>query len=50
MLASLPFALQILLLGAIGLAIGVLINWAIYAWRRDVVVGRQPVTGFLRNR
>ena len=32
MLASLPFALQILLLGAIGLAIGVLINWAIYAW------------------
>ena len=32
MLASLPFALQILILGAIGLAIGVLINWAIYAW------------------
>ena len=32
MLASLPFALQILLLGAIGLAIGVAINWAIYAW------------------
>ena len=32
MLALLPFALQILLLGAIGLAIGVAINWAIYAW------------------
>ena len=32
MLASLPLALQILILGAIGLAIGVLINWAIYAW------------------
>ena len=32
MLASLPFALQILLLGAIGLAIGVAINWAIYSW------------------
>ena len=32
MLASLPFALQILILGAIGLAIGVLINWSIYAW------------------
>ena len=33
MLASLPLALQILILGATGLAIGVLINWAIYAWR-----------------
>ena len=32
MLASLPLALQILILGATGLAIGVLINWAIYAW------------------
>ena len=32
MLASLPFVLQILILGVIGLAIGVLINWAIYAW------------------
>ena len=32
MLASLPFALQILILGVIGLSIGVLINWAIYTW------------------
>jgi len=32
MLASLPIALQILLLGAIGLATGVAINWAIYSW------------------
>jgi len=32
MLTLLPPALQILILGAIGLAIGVLINWAIYAW------------------
>ena len=32
MLASLPLALQILILGATGLAIGVLINWAIFAW------------------
>ncbi len=32
MLDALPFALQMLILGAIGLVIGVLINWAIYAW------------------
>jgi len=32
MIALLPFVLQILLLGAIGLVVGVLINWAIYAW------------------
>ena len=32
MLASLPLALQILILGVIGLATGVLINWAIYTW------------------
>ena len=32
MLASLPLALQILILGVVGLAIGVVINWSIYAW------------------
>ena len=46
MLASLPFALQILILGAVGLAIGVFINWAIYTWawfqRRSISPWMKP--------
>ena len=45
MLALLPIALQMLLLGAIGLAIGVLINWAIYAWSYFVI---RPISPWIK--
>ena len=45
MLALLPFALQILILGAIGLTAGVLINWAIYAWAYFLI---RPISPWMK--